>query len=98
MATRVTKKSAFLAQLRSGGSDSPTSPRRVVNAKLEMMLDKMMQDAADGKLEFEQQMAVGALALKLEAVRNRMQDDDYGTGFGDEAGRVLPDEEGNPGE
>jgi hypothetical protein len=66
----------------------------VVNSKLELMIEKLMQDAADGRLDFDQQMAVGALALKVEAVRNRMQDDDYGTGFGESGSAGAPLDEG----
>jgi hypothetical protein len=43
----------------------------------------MMEDAvaSDSMMTFDQKMAVGGLALKLEAVRNKLTDDDYGTGF-----------------
>jgi hypothetical protein len=80
------KITAFIKKAKAG-----TSPKKTVNPKLEKMVDALLDEAlADPSkstsppLTFEQKMAVGALALKLEAVRNKLADDDYGTGFLDD--------------
>jgi len=74
------KRQKFLENLRSGGKSS----KKTVNVKLEAMLDKMMEDAVrdDSAMSFEEKIQVGKLAIQLESVRNRLESDDYGTGFG----------------
>ena len=71
----------FLARVRNSGI--ATSPKKVVNSDLEKMLAAMMQEATaeNSPLTFDQKMAVGSLVLKLEAVRNKLQDEDWGAGF-----------------
>ena len=82
MSTRATGRKAFLAKVR-GASTTTAPPKRSVNEKLEAMLSKMMEEAvsATSSLTFEQKMALGGLVLKVEAVRNKITDDDYGSGF-----------------
>jgi hypothetical protein len=75
------KLSAFISKATSGNS-----PKKTVNPKLEQMVSALLEDALSptSTLKFEQKMAIGSLALKLEAVRNKLADDDYGTGFLDD--------------
>lgn len=97
MATRIPARKAFLSKIRSqGDSDTTATSRKVVNPRLEKMLDRMMEEAIaeNSPMTFEQRMAVGALVLKVEAVRNKLQDDDYGAGFMDDTpGRIEVNEE-----
>lgn len=82
---RPSGKKAFLARLRNSQPEV-SAPKKTVNRALEDMLDRMMEAAIkeDSELTFEQKMALGSLVLKVEAVRNRMQDEDFGIGFLDE--------------
>ena len=81
MATKAnTNKKAFLAKLR-GGKAEAASPKKSVHPKLELMVERLLDKGIAGELDFDQSMAVGALALKIEAVRNKIGDDDYGSGF-----------------
>jgi len=84
---KPTGRKLFLARLRNSGT--ATQPQKVVNSRLETMLDSMMEEATaeNSPLTFDQKMAVGALVLKLEAVRNKLQDEDYGAGFNEPVAR-----------
>lgn len=64
---------------------------------LEEMVSSLLKQAASPgpgqeALTFEQKMAVGALALKVEAVRNKLSDEDYGAGFLEDPGYATPTE------
>jgi hypothetical protein len=80
------KITAFIKKAKAG-----TSPKKTVNSKLEAMVEALLDEAlADPSkltgppLTFQQKMDIGSLALKLEAVRNKLADDDYGAGFLDD--------------
>ena len=78
MATRNRKK--FLSDLANSGK----SKKKVVNEDLEKMLSNMMTDASavNSKISFEEKIALAKVAIQLESVRNRLDGEDWGAGFG----------------
>jgi hypothetical protein len=61
--------------------------KNVINPKLEKalgkLLDEVMKPAAEGKeaASITEKMKVIDRVLKLEAIKHKMKDDGYGTGF-----------------
>jgi hypothetical protein len=85
-------RKAFLAKIRNQKTPA-APPKKSVNEKLERMLESMMEDATSesSDLTFSEKMALGGLVLKLEAVRNKISDEDYGTGFLNDDTSTEPD-------